>query len=114
MALPEQPWNWNWTMKQARSKNRALCLWLPNWPIQRLRLAKPELRRRELILYAPHRGCLRVVASSKPNIPLGISLTEATVLTIAHFEQHDAAADQAALSLLAAWCEQFSPIVGIE
>jgi protein ImuB len=41
-------------------------------------------------------------------------LAEATALAAAHFEQHDPLADQATLLLLAAWCEQFSPIVGIE
>jgi protein ImuB len=41
-------------------------------------------------------------------------LAEATALVAAHVEQHDPHADQAALSQLAAWCEQFSPVVGIE
>ena len=101
-------------MKRERSKHRALCLWLLQWPLQRLRLARPELKRRELILYSPQRGCLRVVASGKRGIPMGMPLAEAMALASAHFEQHDPAADRAALLQLAAWCEQFSPIVGIE
>jgi protein ImuB len=40
-------------------------------------------------------------------------LAEATALSDIHFEQHDSGADQAALLKLAAWCEQFSPIVGL-
>lgn len=41
-------------------------------------------------------------------------LAEATALAPAHFEQHQPEADRAALEALAGWCEQFSPIVGIE
>jgi protein ImuB len=43
-----------------------------------------------------------------------MTLADATSLAAAHFEAHDPRADQAALSKLAAWCEQFSPTVGIE
>ena len=45
---------------------------------------------------------------------MGMPLAEAMALANAHFEQHDPGADRAALLQLAAWCEQFSPIVGIE
>jgi protein ImuB len=38
-------WNWNETMK------RVLCIWLPNWPIQRLLIAQPELKGRPVVLY---------------------------------------------------------------
>ncbi len=101
-------------MKLERLQNRALCLWLPQWPLGRLQLARPELKRRELILYSPQRGALRVAVSSKRRIPAGVPLAEAmTLLPAAHFEQHDAHADRSALLQLAAWCEQFSPIVGI-
>ena len=31
---------------------RVMCIWFPNWPIQRLRSERPELRRRELVLFA--------------------------------------------------------------
>jgi protein ImuB len=49
-------------MKRERSKNRALCVWLPQWPVQRLRTARPELKSREVVLYGMVRGALRVVA----------------------------------------------------
>jgi protein ImuB len=76
---------------------------------------RPELKRRELILYAPDRGCLRVVTTSKRGIAIGMPLAEAMALAPStHFEQHDPGADRAALLELAAWCEQFSPVVGIE
>lgn len=41
-------------------------------------------------------------------------LAEATATVDAHFERHDPQADHAELLQLAGWCEQFSPIVGIE
>lgn len=41
-------------------------------------------------------------------------LAEATALAGAHLEEHDPEADRAALAQLAVWCEQFSPIVGLE
>ncbi|HEY2760242.1 MAG TPA: DNA polymerase Y family protein, partial [Pirellulales bacterium] len=101
-------------MKPACSNNRALCLWLPQWPLQRLRIVRPELKHRDLILYAPLRGSLRIVCSSRRDISLGMSLAEAKSLVDAQFEQHDLLADQAALLRLAAQCEEFSPIVGLE
>ncbi len=92
-----------------------MCVWLPQWPLQRLRSAQPELKRCELVLYAPERGCFRVVAcSGKYGVRMGMPLAEATALAPAHFQQHDPQADQQALAHLAAWCEQFSPIVGIQ
>src|SRR5215218_1647671 len=103
-------------MNMARSKNRALCLWLPRWPIERLRSVRPELKRKELVLYEQdHRGLLRVsVCTGRYGIRIGMPLAEATALAAAHFEQQDKAADALTLLRLAGWCEQFSPIVGIE
>ncbi|MCA9266801.1 MAG: hypothetical protein KDA60_23265, partial [Planctomycetales bacterium] len=44
---------------------RMLCIWLPNWPIQRLANARPELQTRLLILYTPdNRGVERVAFCS--------------------------------------------------
>ncbi len=42
---------------------RALCLWLPHWPLQRLAAAHAELSTRAVVLYERHatRGA-RVVA----------------------------------------------------
>jgi protein ImuB len=102
-------------MKRERSKNRTLCVWLPQWPLQRVRINRPELKRREVVLYAQARGALRVVAcSGRQAIAVGMPLAEATALAAAHFELHDPAADQAALGQLANLCEQFSPMVGIQ
>lgn len=72
-------------------------------------MTRPELRRRELVLYEKQRGALRVVAASR--YPAGTPLAE---VTTGRVEPHDPHADRVALLQLAAWCEQFSPSVGIE
>lgn len=74
-----------------------------------MRLARPALKRCELSLYQARHGALRVVASDR--YPLGTLLAE---VAIGKAEQHDPGADELALLALAAWCEQFSPTVGIE
>lgn len=84
-------------------------MWLPNWPLQRAVLARPELKSRPLTLYAKHRGGLRVVTST--TYAAGTPLAE---VTIGRVEPHDPHADQQALLQLAAWCERFSPCVGVE
>jgi protein ImuB len=46
---------------------RALCIWLPNWPLQRLAAAREELRSRAVVLYQRHAaGSARVVACAAP------------------------------------------------
>ncbi len=102
-------------MKRGLSKNRVMCIWLPNWPLQRLRVAHRELKH-DVVLYERYRGgSFRVAAcDGRHGIKLGMPLAEAMALTRAHFELHDPEADQAALLRLAAFCEQFSPAVGVE
>jgi len=75
-----------------------------------------ESKRDAVILYEQYRrGSFRVVACSPGlGIKPGMPLAEATALGGAHLEEHDPSADRAALAQLAAWCEQFSPIVGLE
>jgi protein ImuB len=101
-------------MKPARSNSRVLCAWLPQWPVQRLRSARPELKRRALALHAPLRGCPRIVASSSPALAPGMTLTDAAAIAPIHFEAHDPLADWGALVKLAAACEEFSPTVGVD
>jgi protein ImuB len=103
-------------MNEASSKNRAACIWLANWPLQRACSNHPESKPGPVILYEQYRrGSFRVVACSPGHgIKPGMSLAEATALAGAHLEEHDPAADRAAIAQLAAWCEQFSPIVGLE
>src|SRR5262249_50424119 len=46
---------------------RALCIWLPNWPLQRLAAAREELRSRAVVLYQRQAGGgARVVACAAP------------------------------------------------
>lgn len=74
-----------------------------------MRLARPALKRCELSLYQTRHGALKVIASDR--YPVGMPLAE---VAIGKAEQHDPVADELALLELAAWCEQFSPTVGIE
>src|SRR5262245_47866112 len=103
-------------MNEAPSKNRAACIWLANWPLQRACSNHSESKRGAVILYEQYRrGSFRVVACSPGHgIKPGMPLAEASGLASAHLEEHDPAADRAALEQLAAWCEQFSPVVGLE
>jgi len=147
---------------------RALCIWLPNWPVQRLAAARPELKGEPIVLYETCRGARRVTACSAQAEALGIApgmpLAEATALSaqpkaesgkrkaevekrklesgkrkddvepntplsafrfplsssfIIHHSSFspfpsDPLADREALEELAAWCQRFSPIVGID
>lgn len=96
---------------------RTLCLWFPNWPLQRLGHVRPELKRRAVVLYEQQRG-LKVVACSRlaarQGVAVGMSVADATTLAQIHLEQHDPAADRALLAEQAAECESFSPWVALE
>lgn len=98
-----------------RASYRVLNVWLPNWPLQRLYADHPELRR-NVLLYERYRGNnFRVVAyAGRGGIRPGMPLAEAKALAPTQCILHDPHADRRALLELAAWCEQFSPVVGIE
>lgn len=96
-------------MQHRRFNQRVMCLWFPRWPLQRVRLARPALKRCELSLYSQQHGALRLIASDRYTV--GTPLAE---VVSGKVEQHDARADQDALLDLAAWCEQFSPTVGMK
>jgi protein ImuB len=121
---------------------RILCVWLPNWPIQRLLAARPELRGQALVLYA--RGARQeeqvmacCPAAQSRGIQVGMPLSEALAMSgnsecgmrnaelkssfrIPHsefrisVELYDPEADRAALEQLADACDRFSPLVGLE
>jgi protein ImuB len=121
---------------------RILCVWLPRWPIQRLRRqqrpgpepstpARPGSAdeaspgKQPLVLYAAGvGGQLRVTACSpgaaRCGIRPGLPLAEAQALGAEtgagtlRFEPHDRAADRLGLRQLALWCLQFTPIVAVE
>ena len=121
---------------------RVLCLWLPHWSLQRLRLAPagpepvsaaPRLRRpsgrsdpRPLLIATPtgRRGpvvsdCSRQVLQQ--GVRPGMPLAEARALlervrweSPPQFAVCDPEADLAALRKLARTCERYSPLVGLE
>lgn len=100
-----------------------LCLYLPRWPIQRLRAERAELRDGPLLLHRrdPRRGERIVIGcerAARAGIAPDLSLTDAAALLPAddrahvHVLPYDPSADRAALGRLAEHCEQFSPRVG--
>ena len=108
---------------------RMVCVWLPNWAVQRLRHERPELRSRPVVLFASdgNRGpCVAAWAHSEAQransagIQIGMPLAEAEAVlaghvgSMAHIEAHDPAADLAGLRELARTCDNFSPLFGIE
>jgi protein ImuB len=106
-------------MKLTNYKKRALCLWLPHWPIQRLYNVRPELRRTPLVVYEEYRpGTFRVLdccpLAQRQGVRPLMPLTEATALADPHLEKFDPQQDRLALLKVAKWCEQFSPAIAIE
>ncbi len=96
-----------------------MCVWFPNWPIQRLQTARPELRRRELVLFTGQNQRPSIAVCSPKAERLGIKvgqpLAEAkALLPKAVFLPADHTADRAALTQLAFDCQRFTPLVGLE
>jgi protein ImuB len=94
-------------------------VWFPNWPIQRLRSERPELRRSELVLFAEHHQRLLVTVftprAGRQGVRIGQPLTEAKALIRkAVFLPADGVADRQALCQLALDAQRFSPLVGVE
>jgi protein ImuB len=100
--------------------NRVMCVYFPNWPIQRLRHQRPELRgkpvalcqaraaRKPLVLH-----CCRSAArlGIRPGLPVAEALAVAP-----HLDLHDEAPeeDRRALERLAERLGRYSPLVGLE
>jgi protein ImuB len=96
-----------------------MCVWFPNWPIQRLHHTQPELSRTELVLFAGlHQRPLVVVCTAKAQrlgVYSGQPLAEAkALLPRALFLPADLAGDRTALCQLALDFQRFSPFVGLE
>ena len=103
---------------------RVLCIWLPNWPVQRLVAARPELKCRPVVLHArdPRRGHLVAYSSTaarqlgiKPDMP--VAEAEALLhhaLPPQLLTEHQPQADLEELERVALHCEQFSSLVGLE
>ena len=98
---------------------RVLCVWFPKWPIQRLRGARPELSRSEIVLFSGHnqRPLISVCSPNAERLGLhfGQTLAEAkALLPKAVFLPADSAADRETLCQLALDCQRFTPLVGLE
>ena len=81
------------------------CVWFPNWTIQRLQHARPALKGKPFAVHYRE----TIVAATDPDL-IGLPVAEVAV----HLEEYDREADRAQLETLARWCDQFTPIVGIE
>jgi protein ImuB len=100
-----------------------MCLWLPNWPVQRQLNEKPELGKRALLLYAVSRGKPIVTAcapaAAKAGVVPGMPLAEARTLWPAGDSSlwiipHDARGDRRALLRWAHFAQRYSPRVCLE
>ena len=109
-------------MKLSINAQRIACLAFPNWPIQRLLVAKPELARTVLLLTENTTGgevvrfCNRLAC--RRGIAAGMPLTEVQAVVRARdtvvAEPLQAEADREALAQIAIRCERYSPCVGLE
>jgi len=109
---------------------RVLCIWLPNWPTQRITVDQPELSLadRPIVLHVrdPRRGqrvahCNRFAQDQ--GIQPDMSLAEVTAIMrrsagkgqrSLHLSEHDPRLDRESLQRLAEQCEAFSPSLGLE
>ena len=101
---------------------RIACIHFPNWPIQRLVVASPELRRQRLVLFSELANRGRLVAAVSPlavqsGVRIGMPLTEAKSLlrhAVFHVFPFEPSVDRTALAQLARQMHAFSPTVGLE
>lgn len=95
-------------------------MWFPNWPIQRLCSARPELEREAVIVHgSPESRSPLVTACSRHavrrHVRPGMPLAEARALAPrGWFALADPAADRAHLRQLAWQCQRFTPLAGVE
>ncbi len=109
-------------MKPSSQNKRIVCLWFPDWPVQRLRAARPELARAVLLLTETNRRgelvAFRNRRASRRGIAVGMSVAEARSLVFrrdaVHVEPMQPEADRTALEQLALRCGQYSPCAGLE
>ena len=102
-----------------------LCIWLPNWPIQRVMAAQPALLGRAVVLETrdARRGLLVAaanLAARRAGARVGMRMSELAALKPAddsidwHVQSYEPAADLDALCDLVEQAQQFSPVVGLE
>src|SRR5436309_2075291 len=82
---------------------RVLCVWLPQWSQQRQRVAQATRDRDAWENHQEKSGSFsRTTHQTLTSSATGDPLPDTTLV------------DRAALEALAAWCDQFSPTVGLE
>jgi protein ImuB len=96
-----------------------MCVWLPNWPIQRIQAAEPQLANQPLVLTSrdARRGLVVTAANLMARVAgvrSQMRLAEATGLAELELRQHEPDEDLEALCSLAEQAQRFSPLVGIE
>lgn len=102
-----------------RAPKKVLCIWLPNWPIQRVQAAEPQLAKHPVVLATrDSRRGLVVASANLPARTAGVRsqmrLAEATGLAELEVRPHQPDEDIEALCSLAEQAQRFSPLVGIE
>ena len=98
---------------------RILCVWLPEFPVQRLQREQPEFRTAACVLYRQSGNRNQVVMVSRSarqdGIRPGMSLAEAQALQAAACcIEHDHESDVLELQRLAECCQCVSPTVALE
>ena len=108
-----------------RRHQQVLCIWLPNWPIQRVLATEPALVGRAVVLETrdARRGLLVAaanLAARRAGARVGMRMSELAALKPADHSTnwdvrtYDPAADLDALCDLVEQAQQFSPVVGLE
>ena len=99
---------------------RAMCIYLPQWPLQRLRHERPDLRDQPIAIAQPRtaRGaailfCNRLSAHAGIRSGMPVAEARAREPSLRLFEA-DPEGDLARLEKLAKWAEKFTPRVGLE
>lgn len=106
-------------------QRQIVCVWLPNWPIQRVLAAEPTLVGRALVLETrdARRGLLVAaanLAARQAGARVDMRMSELAALKPADdatnwdVRPYDPASDLDALCELVEQAQQFSPVVGIE
>ena len=105
-----------------------LCVWFPQWPLQRLLLERPELRNRPVVIAGRGQRGREVRFASRPARDLGVAVAQPLAEAEALLEPppgtrstwgpatilaEDRAGDRQALEQRALWCQRYSPLVGL-
>src|SRR5438067_1736850 len=96
---------------------RAMCIYLPQWPLQHLRHLRPELQNKPAALIEHQANGARVLLccerATRAGVRPGMPLAEALAIERELFVwDKEPVRDRQALERLALWAQRYSPIVG--